>query len=41
MIVLEDLDRAFPKTGETKSRVNLQQLLNCLDGTPMASTAMV
>jgi hypothetical protein len=32
MIVLEDLDRAFPKTGETKSRVSLQQLLNCLDG---------
>jgi SpoVK/Ycf46/Vps4 family AAA+-type ATPase len=32
MVVLEDLDRAFPKTGETKSRVSLQQLLNCLDG---------
>jgi hypothetical protein len=32
MIVLEDLDRAFPKTGETKSRVSLQQFLNCLDG---------
>jgi ATPase family associated with various cellular activities (AAA) len=32
MILLEDLDRAFPKTGETKSRVSLQQLLNCLDG---------
>ena len=32
MIILEDLDRAFPKTGETKSRVSLQQLLNCLDG---------
>jgi ATP-dependent 26S proteasome regulatory subunit len=32
MIVLEDMDRAFPKTGETKSRVSLQKLLNCLDG---------
>jgi hypothetical protein len=32
MILLEDLDRAFPRTGETKSRVSLQQLLNCLDG---------
>lgn len=32
MVVLEDLDRAFPKTGETKSKVSLQQLLNCLDG---------
>jgi hypothetical protein len=32
MILLEDLDRAFPKTGLTKSRVSLQQLLNCLDG---------
>ena len=32
MVVLEDLDRALPKIGETKSRVSLQQLLNCLDG---------
>lgn len=32
MILLEDLDRAFPKTGETKSRVSLQALLNALDG---------
>jgi hypothetical protein len=32
MVLLEDLDRAFPKTGETKSRISLQQLLNCLDG---------
>jgi hypothetical protein len=32
LILLEDLDRAFPKTGETKSKVSLQQLLNCLDG---------
>jgi ATPase family associated with various cellular activities (AAA) len=32
MILPEDLDRAFPKTGETKSKVSLQQLLNCLDG---------
>ena len=32
MILLEDLDRAFPKTGETKSQISLQQLLNNLDG---------
>jgi SpoVK/Ycf46/Vps4 family AAA+-type ATPase len=32
MVLLEDLDRAFPKTGETKSRISLQALLNCLDG---------
>ena len=32
MVLLEDLDRAFPKTGVTKSRVSLQQLLNNLDG---------
>src|ERR1017187_7982050 len=32
MVLLEDLDRAFPKTGETKSRISLQQLLNNLDG---------
>ena len=32
MVLLEDLDRAFPRTGESKSRVSLQQLLNNLDG---------
>jgi hypothetical protein len=32
MVLLEDLDRAFPRTGETRSRLSLQQLLNCLDG---------
>jgi SpoVK/Ycf46/Vps4 family AAA+-type ATPase len=32
MVLLEDIDRAFPKAGESKSRVSLQQLLNCLDG---------
>jgi len=34
MVVLEDIDRAFPKNqmSGTKSKVSLQQLLNCLDG---------
>ena len=32
MVILEDLDRAFPKTGETKSHLGLHTLLNCLDG---------
>lgn len=32
IILLEDIDRAFPKTGESKSNISLQQLLNCLDG---------
>ena len=32
MILLEDLDRAFPRAGESRSKVSLQQLLNCLDG---------
>ena len=32
MILLEDIDRAFPRTGESKGKVSLQQLLNCLDG---------
>jgi len=32
MVLLEDLDRVFPKTGETKSRISLQALLNALDG---------
>jgi hypothetical protein len=32
MILLEDLDRAFPGTGDSRSKVSLQQLLNCLDG---------
>jgi hypothetical protein len=32
LVLLEDLDRAFPKTGETRSNISIQQLLNCLDG---------
>jgi hypothetical protein len=34
IVVLEDIDRAFPRNqaSETKSKVSLQQLLNCLDG---------
>jgi hypothetical protein len=32
LVLLEDLDRAFPKTGETRSNISVQQLLNCLDG---------
>jgi hypothetical protein len=32
LLVLEDLDRAFPKTGETRSTISIQDLLNCLDG---------
>ena len=32
MILFEDIDRAFPRTGGSKSKVSLQQLLNCLDG---------
>lgn len=32
LVLLEDLDRAFPRTGETRSRISLQQLLNNLDG---------
>jgi SpoVK/Ycf46/Vps4 family AAA+-type ATPase len=32
MVLFEDIDRAFPRTGESKARVSLQALLNCLDG---------
>ena len=32
MVVLEDLDRAFPRHTQSKSKVSLQQLLNSLDG---------
>jgi mitochondrial chaperone BCS1 len=32
LMLLEDLDRAFPETGGTRSNVSIQQLLNCLDG---------
>jgi ATPase family associated with various cellular activities (AAA) len=32
MLVFEDLDRAFPRTGQSRSQVSLQALLNCLDG---------
>lgn len=32
MVLFEDLDRAFPRTGESRCGVSLQGLLNCLDG---------
>jgi len=32
LLLLEDVDRVFPKTGDSKSNVSLQHLLNCLDG---------
>jgi ATP-dependent 26S proteasome regulatory subunit len=34
IVVMEDIDRAFPKNqvSGTRSKVSLQQLLNCLDG---------
>ena len=32
MVLLEDIDRAFPKTGESRTSISVQQLLNCLDG---------
>jgi hypothetical protein len=32
VVLLEDLDRAFPRTGQSRTHVSLQALLNCLDG---------
>ena len=32
MILLEDIDRAFPKTGESRGNISMQHLLNNLDG---------
>ena len=32
MVLLEDIDRAFPMAGDSKSNISMQQLLNCLDG---------
>ena len=32
MVILEDLDRAFPRDGEPRTQVSLQALLNALDG---------
>src|ERR1700736_5179771 len=32
MVLLEDIDRAFPRTGQSKTEISLQQLLDCLDG---------
>lgn len=32
LVILEDIDRAFPRHRESRSKVSLQQLLNCLDG---------
>jgi SpoVK/Ycf46/Vps4 family AAA+-type ATPase len=36
IVLLEHIDRAFPRTGESRSRLNLQQLLNCLNGVATA-----
>jgi len=32
VVLLEDIDRVFPRTGESKTKISLQKLLNCLDG---------
>jgi SpoVK/Ycf46/Vps4 family AAA+-type ATPase len=32
VVLLEDIDRVFPRTGQSKSKISLQALLNCLDG---------
>lgn len=32
IILFEDIDRAFPKTGESRAKISLQHLLNSLDG---------
>ncbi|WP_109487985.1 AAA family ATPase [Occallatibacter savannae] len=32
LVIFEDLDRAFPRTGESKCPISLQSLLNALDG---------
>lgn len=32
IVLLEDLDRAFPRDGKSATNISLQYLLNCLDG---------
>jgi SpoVK/Ycf46/Vps4 family AAA+-type ATPase len=32
LVLLEDIDRAFPRTGQSGCKISLQQLLNSLDG---------
>ena len=32
IVLLEDIDRSFPRTGPSKTKISLQQLLNSLDG---------
>ena len=32
IVLLEDIDRCFPRAGRSETKVSLQQLLNCLDG---------
>jgi hypothetical protein len=32
VVLLEDIDRCFPRAGSSKTNVSLQALLNCLDG---------
>ncbi len=32
LVLVEDIDRAFPRAGHSSTKISLQQLLNCLDG---------
>lgn len=41
MVLLEDIDRVFPKVGESRSKISLQHLLNCLDGVATQEGIMV
>jgi hypothetical protein len=41
IVLFEDIDRAFPRTGESASRISLQHLLNCLDGVATGEAIVV
>ncbi|MGH9343522.1 MAG: AAA family ATPase [Terriglobia bacterium] len=40
-MTLEDIDRGFPRTGESTSKISLTCLLNCLDGLSSSSNGGV
>jgi hypothetical protein len=41
ILLFEDLDRVFPRKGETHSKISLQTLLNCMDGVATADRVIV
>lgn len=41
MVVLEDIDRVFPRAGQSKTQISLQALLNALDGVGSSDAGLI